>query len=337
MKLIRTELKRLRWRGINTVALFALLGVVLLMTFSSYNSSKPPTAQMIAEQEESFLWELEYWEENHEADYQECLAGEEAEREYLIAAGEEDLHFSWGCEWFLEKPDKDSYMGFWQETFVNYVDNTLSELVIILLAIALFLGASFTAGEINSGSMGTWLTFEPRRTRVYYSKSGALFLWGTVVGLATVSLAVLLAWLVFSINGVGELAAKQWTDTLLMVLRSAPLIGIVAALGGSLGIILRHTAAVAVAAFAWVSIAESLIMYGSWRALTPWLITPNVQGWIKAGTDYWYTVCSGTGADYICEPLDVHHSGLRSFFFIVCVTLLVSAIGNLIFRRRDIQ
>ena len=41
----------------------------------------------------------------------------------------------------------------------------------MLLALAaLVLGAGFAASEFSTGSIGTWLTFEPRRLRVYGSK-----------------------------------------------------------------------------------------------------------------------------------------------------------------------
>lgn len=337
MKLIRTELRRLRWRGINLVALLALLGVVLLMTFNSYQSSKPPSEQMLVEAEEELQWYLALWEENHERDYQECLTGEHEEQEAWIASGESGSLGSWGCEGLLEEPTANMFLPYWQESFTNYLDNTFGGLIIIVLAIALFLGASFNAGEINSGSMGTWLTFEPRRTQVYYSKSAALFIWGVVVGLATLSLGLLLAWLVYSLNGMGELTSKQWTDALLTVARCVPLFGIAAAVGGSLGIILRHTAAAAVVVFAWAAVVEPIIRYGSWRQLTPWLITPNVQGWIEAGTEYWYSSCSGGGVNYLCETVHLSHGGLRSFIYVMIAAALVSTIGNLIFRRRDIN
>src|ERR671916_825277 len=65
--------------------------------------------------------------------------------------------------------------------------NAIATSAVFLLAIVFALGVSFVTAEVTSGALGLWLTFEPRRQRVYWSKAVAAALGTlpfTVVGLA---------------------------------------------------------------------------------------------------------------------------------------------------------
>ena len=75
--------------------------------------------------------------------------------------------------------------------FAGEVPGVLSGGAVLLALAALVLGAGFTASEFSTGSIGTWLTFEPRRLRVFGSK--LLAAGAGVVPLAVLTLATMTA------------------------------------------------------------------------------------------------------------------------------------------------
>jgi ABC-2 type transport system permease protein len=66
--------------------------------------------------------------------------------------------------------------------------------------LAFLLGASFVAAEFSTGSLGNWLTFQPRRLRVGLSKLAAAAGGGLLVAGAGLGMAALGSWMVGTLN-----------------------------------------------------------------------------------------------------------------------------------------
>src|SRR5690606_8532331 len=121
-------------------------------------------------------WELarQDWEEHGAEQIEECEEAEAAESEI---AGEE---LDFGCaemapqrEWFFWEPPP----------FGDFLVGALQVAQVLMCLVALMVGVTFVAAEFSTGSIGTWLTFEPRRFAVFGSKLAATALTGLVFGL----------------------------------------------------------------------------------------------------------------------------------------------------------
>jgi ABC-2 type transport system permease protein len=205
-----------------------------------------------------------------------------------------------------------------------------------VLFLAFLVGATFTAAEVSTGSLGNWLTFEPRRTRVYASK-----LLAAAVGVLPVT-AVLLAavvagtWGIAGSFGLAEgMTARHWSDTGATALRILALAALVAAVAAALGFLLRHTAAVLGVAVGYVVVVE-LMLQGFLGRFQPWMVVKNVEGWVERGASYYVNVCTtdanGTACEFTEKPLAYGHSVI----YVVALTVLLVLAGALVFRRRDV-
>lgn len=121
----------------------------------------------------------------------------------------------------------------------------LNGLTFVFLLVCLLLGTSPTAAEYAHRTMGTWLTFEPRRTLVFFSKISAVALVVVPVILVMTGLVVVGMFAVFAFNALPtSLEAAQWES---LVWRGPPLVllaSAAAAIGAALGTLLRRTSIV---------------------------------------------------------------------------------------------
>ncbi|ACQ81139.1 hypothetical protein Bcav_2894 [Beutenbergia cavernae DSM 12333] len=323
-RLVRVELRRLVARRAVVLGVLAALAGVAVALVGAWNYARPLTAaeQELAEQQ----WQLqvEDWEENGERYIADCREQEEAESE---ATGE-DVDF--GCdsitaperEWFFPQP----------ATFEEFTANALGSSGLLVVALALFVGATFTAAEFATGSMGNWLTFEPRRGRVYASKLIAVSLAAVVVSALLVALQVGGTAFAYAQNGldVAFTADLAWT-----AVRLAALGALSAVVGASLGVLLRHTAAVlgVVAAYAIVDGMTS----GTVAWLQPWKVLLNLQSWILDGASYWVQECTVSETGTMCEGIERTVSLGHSAAYLLGATALIALVGVLVFRRRDVS
>ncbi|MFC4554135.1 ABC transporter permease subunit [Georgenia faecalis] len=329
MRLLRVELRRLFSRRVVLLLIAAAFVVPLLMLIAVAQTAEPISAEELAQAEAVYAEQLAVWEETGEEQIAQCEADEERERE---ATGQD---VDWGCEgitapeleWFLRPVP----------TFAENVTAMLDPLSALLLAIGLVVGATFTAAEFATGSVGMWLTFEPRRVRVYATKLLAPAL--VVAAVAAVSAAMFVAgdWTLFNRAGLAAgTTTATWTAVGWMVLRIGGL-GLLAALGGAaLGFLVRHTAGVLGIAVGYAVV--ELVVRGLVTASPPWLISTNVAGWVRHGTTYYLETCAPDGAGgVLCEVADRAVSFGHSALYLLALTAVVVAVGTLAFSRRDVR
>jgi len=192
----------------------------------------------------------------------------------------------------------------------------------LFLAIgALFAGASVAGAEWRTGSIVTFLTWEPRRVRVATARVMAAGLAAAMIGLvlqAVFSLALLPALLA---HGSTAGADATWFWGLLGgVARSAVLTGLAAMLGASLAMIGRNTAVALGSAFVYLNVIEGVV-----RAWKPWagrwLISENVALFLTARR---------------VDGLPFTRSTLTAAITVVLYVGAVTALATLLFRRRDV-
>lgn len=322
--LLGIELRRLvRRRSVQLLIALSLVTVVLF-GWGAYTDAVPMSQEEIDQATVYYERELADWEENGQEYIAACLEGQAQEAETL---GEE---VDWGCqdmepprlEWFIVPPaDLGTSLGF-----------QLGLAMLLVVFTALALGVTAIAAEFTSGSIGTWLTFEPRRTMVLASKTAA-------VGILSVAFSAIwvTAWLLAS--WVGFVAAGSEAELTVGVLHWA--LKLVSAslaagvIGAALAFVLRHSAAaLGVIVGYFVAIDQILLMV---VGLEPARISLNISAWVRGeafyGTHECTTTATGTMCDWVQHSVSMTQGGL----VLLGLTLVASAVAWWNFRVRDVN
>ena len=152
----------------------------------------------------------------------------------------------------------------------------------IFIVVGLVIGASSIGADWQSGTMGTLLTWEPRRIRLFVVRVIVV-----CVGVFLIA-AVLEAWLTAllalaaSTRGSTAWLDSAWaTDSVKTAARVAGMASFGALLGLSVSMIGRATGAALAVVFVYLAVFESLV-----RAIRPstshWLLGPNIAVFISA-------------------------------------------------------
>ncbi|HJQ72640.1 MAG TPA: hypothetical protein VJ887_04440 [Actinomycetota bacterium] len=191
--------------------------------------------------------------------------------------------------------------------------------------LGLVIGASVVASSWQTGTIGTILTWEPRRLRWL---SARMFVVGlgvfaiTMVIVAFLSSALAIA---AALRGSTLLGDGWWTDVVATSLRVAAIAGVAALIGGAVAAVGRHTAAALGVVFVYTAVLEGLVR--AFRPLwSPWLLGDNIVSFVAWRTTE-FGVVSGS---YVLSPG-------RAAFVIVGYAALALALAFTFVRIRDVQ
>lgn len=330
IRLIGVELTRITRRGATTVLAALLLLITVGIAVGLFLQLSPPSQAETASARAAYEQELQSWKENSAELYDACLAegpGAEFEEMYGITsdcevAGPPEL------EWFLP-----SYVSPYEESARNVLQGQAGTLG----AVMLLLGATFLAADFASGSLGTWLTFVPRRGRVIGAKFIAAGATAGVLSAVTLTLTAACVWLVHRVRGLDTvLPPGAGSDLLWMGLRAAVLAMAAAIAGVALAAVVRNTAGALAIGLGYLLIVESTIT-SLLPDLARWAVTTNAAGFVQGRYDIWQEVCSGdpqVGRSCSFEPIPLDPA---QFPIVLGVVLaVVVGAGVLAFRRRDV-
>ncbi|MFC0623580.1 ABC transporter permease subunit [Kribbella deserti] len=325
IRLTKVEMRRLFARRLTMIGLLgAVLGSGLLL-FGIYQDSKPLPAEQVA----MARVEFDRYVKSYPADLERCKADE-------AKARETDPGVQMGCDQ-MQPPVWEQWIK--PETvFSEALPSYLLGGSYLLIFVAFLLGAGFIGAEFSSGSIGSWLTFEPRRLRVYASKLLAAFNGVIPLALGFFALLVAGAWVVIDRNGrTAGMTAERWGDFAEAGLRITVLTAVVAALGVVVGGLFRHTAAALGLAMVYLVVVEGMLG----QLLTnqqPWLLRLNLDSWINHGTTYYVQKCAPVeGGGYGCDSVLKHLSFGHSALYLAVLTAALVALGAIVFRRRDVN
>ncbi|MGH8972375.1 MAG: hypothetical protein ACRD0C_04145 [Acidimicrobiia bacterium] len=139
-------------------------------------------------------------------------------------------------------------------------DGALTVAAIFLAVGGLIGGAVVVGGEWKAGTVGTLLTWEPRRRRLHAARLGAcgILAWLLAFALQAVFLAAFLPAVAF--HGSTGGADGAWALALVGALaRVAVIAALAAVLGGAVATAGRSTAAALVVAGGWLAVAEAML------------------------------------------------------------------------------
>ena len=207
-------------------------------------------------------------------------------------------------------------------------------LVMFLAAIMVVAGTTFAGADWASGSMSNQLLFEPRRTKVWLAKAGALFVATTVTAAVLLALFWTALYLVAESRGISTGATVQ-ESIRWMSARGALLAGLGALFGYALTMLLRHTVGALGLLFAYVAAGEAIVAALPVEGIGRWSLANNLMGWLHDGYEYWDSSLGCTSGGYDCEQTAILSLG-ESLGYLGPLLLLVLALSAYSFRRRDI-
>ncbi|SDB86334.1 ABC-2 type transport system permease protein [Sanguibacter gelidistatuariae] len=328
MRLFRVELTRFRSRRINQLAVLGILGVILVMLYGSWRTSVPLSDVEKAQIQAQYDASVKDWDENKDEYIASCKEQEAADQET-------SPDVDYGCE--QGGPgDIESWM-YGPTPFAERADRVLPDYGLLMVFGAFAMGVSFIAAEFSSGAIGNWLTFEPRRGRVYGTKVGASGIAVIPIALVTGAIMVGGTWLAYSLNdNVGTMTGEIWRDVGAGGIRLLLLTIGFAMLGVAVGTIVRHTAA-AVGILVGYAIVVEGILGNTFEGLRPWLLQLNLQAVLSNGTSYWETVCESGPTGQVCHGIEKTVSLTNGVVTLSVVLVVVVAVAALVFRRRDVN
>jgi ABC-2 type transport system permease protein len=321
------EVRRLLSRRLTFVVLLGAIIITALMLFGTYQQAKPLSAPELRSQRVQFDQARKDFEANGAQQVKDCLSQQ-------ATAQQTDPKATFGCDQI--EPRLESW-GKPPAKFSEMMPDVLQAGSYLVAFIGFLVGAGFVAAEFSTGSIGNWLTFEPRRMRVYGSKLAAASLGllpATVALLGTLTAGV---WLIVGHFGsTAGMTGTVWGDLGEMAGRSVILALVAAMTGAALGALLRHSAAVIGIAMGYLVLVEG-VFGQALQSVQPWLLRLNFDGWLKHGTGYSILACKTDGqGQYNCSSVEKVLTFAHSSAYLGVLVLLIVVLAALVFRRRDV-
>ena len=204
----------------------------------------------------------------------------------------------------------------------------------LLVAAGLIISAAmFAGGPYASGSLGTQLSFQPRRLRVWGAKIIAVGIWSLAHAVLFVGAYWLALYLVAESRGLSPTGAQLATVSL-HGLRAVVLL-VAASMGAfALTVIIRNSmATLALLLFATVG-GEVLVNFVPISGSGRWSLANNAMGWLVPKHTYFdATIHCAPGQE--CTSMQAM-SHLQAGSYLAVALLVVLGLSALVFRRQDI-
>lgn len=252
--LVRSEVLRLRSRRIVwTLALLLVAGIALATVLIAANSHTTTPAELAS----------------GKAAYEQALHRCESSGAFRPANGQPLSEF---CPAEIHLADFLPSGTFGLVLLPDVFQHT----AFILIVIGLVIGASSIGADWQSGTMGTLLTWEPRRTRLFAVRFVVVC---AGVFVLTLGLDAILAAMLAAVSATRGTTAWLDADWAKSSIAAAMRIGTVASVGAALGLsvsmIGRATGAALAGVFVYLAVFENLIR-GLRPGTGPWLLGPNM-------------------------------------------------------------
>ena len=206
--------------------------------------------------------------------------------------------------------------------------------LLVVAGIMIIIGTTFAGADWASGSVSNQVLFEPRRTRVWLAKAGA------VLGATLVASAVIvgLFWaalhLVARSRGI-ETGASVQDEIRWMAGRGVLLAGAGALGGYALTMLVRHTVGTLAIMFGYAIAGEALTAALPVEGAGRWGLSHNVFAWLRDGYQYYDPRLECPRGPGTCEQL-ARLSLADGAAYLGVTLLVVIVLSMLLFRRRDI-
>jgi ABC-2 type transport system permease protein len=316
-RLLRAELNRLRSRRFTLIALLAVFLALAAFQVVVNFEVKPLTPAEQARNQAQYEEVHRDWVANHETWERECQETNSP------------------AECVVPEPQLSDFGG--PRPFREVATTSLTLAVYLVGLVAYIVASSFVGAEYTTGSMANWLTFLPRRGHVFTAKLIV------VVGFAALTSALASAFAIAApaalvrfhdgqVSGLSQLAQTGG--------RGTAVAAALAAVGFSVGLVTRHTAAAIGVLlgylFVWFVRSGLLAQLTFAQRLTTWSPEGNLQAIVENGHRYYVPITrltpEGEVMDSVARTISLTH-GIVYW----AVLLVVVIVGSLLaFRRRDV-
>jgi ABC-2 type transport system permease protein len=328
IRLTKVELRRLISRRLTIVGAAGLLLISALLLVATWADARPMSAAEQQQAQKQFELAHQDWVEHGAENRKQCEADWQNQPDPKPKL-EEMCNYS--------EPKLEDF-GRPQTVFQQIMPDLLQGSSYFLAFAAFLIGASFFGAEFSTGAIGNWLTFEPRRLRVYASKLAAAATG--FVPLAAVILAIVILGVYLIVDQLGDTSGATgtvWGDLSAMGGRAIVTTALAAALGCVVGVLLRHTAAAIGVVMAYLVLIEGV--FGSFlQKAQPYLVKLNFDAFVKHDAIYYINQCQ-TGADgsYNCNYVEKTLTFEHGAWYLALLAVVMIVIGGWVFHRRDIN
>ncbi|HSN42945.1 MAG TPA: ABC transporter permease subunit [Propionibacteriaceae bacterium] len=328
-RLLRAEFRRFFKRRLTLLGLLGALSLMLVLSWAIYSSTRPPSAEDLVQQQANFEQTLKEWESyGGPAQLEECKKA--------ATAATPDPNGNWAgmtekdCE--AMRPALEHF-GWTAPRIDEAIAAIPGGTVFSLGLIAIVLAASFIGAEFSTGSIGNWLTYEPRRTRVFASKMVVVVVASAALGIIGNTVMTLVTWLSVNVNEgtmtwppgtLTHVVHTYWRGVLMIVA-----MGLIAA---SLAFLTRHTAAVIGVMIGWMMIVEGTLM-GLVERLRNYSLVTNLDAWITGQSTISDYNCDGVGG---CQTVERTITWVHGGVVWGLLTAALVGLAWLVFSRRDV-
>lgn len=314
LRLVRAETNRLLSRRFTLIALVVVLLAVGAFQLSVNDTLQPPTDAQQAASQAQYEQDRRLWAEN--------------ERTCDNEGNPPDCRYP--------EPQLSDFS--FTRPFGEVASESLQLAIYLVALAALMIAGSFIGAEYSSGSIANWLSFLPRRGRVFTSKLVTVTVFSALVSAVATALALTAA---LVLARTYDLPVGRLSTQLGMLGRGVLVAMALAVLGFCIGTIGRHTAAAIGTLlgylFVWF-VRNGMLGQSSWaQRLTPWTPEGTLAAVVENGHRYYVPVQSvgpdGVSVDYLERTVSLTH-GLVYWAVLLAVVIAVTA---LVFRRRDVN
>ncbi|ROS27751.1 hypothetical protein [Cellulomonas sp. PhB150] len=329
MRLLTAELERFRCRPVLGLVAGLLLLASAGFVAMAWSSTTPATAAEISAGTQDYEAAKVRWSELNAQYVEQCRA-----RQADGQGGDSDCEPPYDSD---DAPGLDSFLPA-PPYFPAEVGNATTGLRLPVLLAAFAMGVSFVTAEFGARTMGTWLTFAPRRSRVFATKSAAAALGALPAAVAALGLAIGGIALVFLVRGAAIEGEGAWSAPLGDAAHLLPAVLAAALLGAGLAFAVRHAAAVTGIVVWWALAVEFTLPQVAPR-LAPATFGLNLRAWFEGSARYAVTEC-GPDPDLAgavgCHDVDRSIGASQGGLFLLLATVAVLALGAVVFRRRAV-
>lgn len=330
MRLIAVELRRLLSRRVTVLGFIGAVAIGLMALFGVHQlagslNHQRATAQQMLEEAQS------YWEPASEEDFRTCIRDQTQAR---LQPGMRDVDF--GCEQMRRPPQLQDFIPVYPSMAEQYGE-LLGYLVYPLMLLPLALGSTGVAAEFSHRTMGSWLTFVPRRVPVFLSKLTAAALMS--VPLVATGLVVVLLGVpaLFRYHGIDDgVTGAQWVDLGWHAARIIALAVLAGVFGAALAFLLRHSAVVVGLILGYLVVVEGVVR-SFFPSLTPYLLGVNVPAVAQDGHTWtqWPTFCDDVTVS--CRPVEQEISLTHGAVVLVALVAVAALLALARFLRSDVD
>ncbi len=248
----------------------------------------------------------------------------------ILASGRYD-------DWSRQRPDTGEELSFdvgggvRVREAVAGLEGFVPSLGLFFLVMAIVIGASFVGAEYKFGTVENLLLWEPRRTRVLWTKFAAGFVGSFMVTFVMLGFFTLMLLLLAQVNGTNQgVDGRFWLDLLSTLGRAGVVGGLFFVLAMSVAVVARNTTASVGLLLGWFVISNIVISLAA-RWLRQWELFTNAAAFISEGnTPRMEKIQGDWQAVY-------GHGYLVALLVVVAWALAAAVVATVIFNRRDVD